>query len=561
MTTRWRSVFPLVTAWSVVTVVTCLLAWPLPLSLTTSRPQTAFLDSYVWCLDTMARMVTGELPWSTSTSLLGFPATLDVRFVAWADMLVVLPLRGSLGPVGATNVAWLLSPGWAALAAFGFYRRLTRSGGWEAAAGAVAYALSPVALGCLASGQLSKLQHWTLPAWGWALMAVLEARRLGGELATLAAVTAIVGFTSPVHAMFLPVIGGIIGIVHVRGGGSGRTPGRLVLGVGVAALIAGAALTPARAYFGDIREASSQKAFSPANVQANQVFGPPSNVAQPTAYFAGEPSHAPTVPSPKHVPYMGVFGVCAVAALGVRRRPGRAVALGLVVAGSLLSFGPRLAEADNYLLLGDAPVWLPAQLLVLAHYPLSDSGMYYRCMFVAALGFGAMVAGSARLAPGRGGVVLSWMLGMLWAADGIRVTRDLWPRTLVPIQGRTVLDAMSSDPTPGAVLDLPIAHTPYQAGLAMLNAAFHRRAILATPRHGDPESLPQLSRAESVLTGVLAAEDRASAHQIASEAGFRYVTAWRGGLSPPGVPIEQLERALGRPEREGDLLVWTVDRP
>jgi hypothetical protein len=542
----WSTALAALAAWAVVTAVTCALFWPLPLSLRDGRPDTAFFDSYVWCFDHMARMVTGERPWSLRTGMLGYPSEPDVRFVAWAPALAAMPFRGWLGPLGAVNLVWLASPGWAALAAFALYRRLVGARPWAAAAGAVAYALCPVALGCLASGQFSKLQSWTLPVWGVALLAILGGDRLILPLLGFGLLTIVIGFTSPVHAMFLPLVGGVLGIAAVARGGS-RV--RLALLAGVAAL----ALLPARAYFGDLRDTTHLQAFIPANVEANQVFGPPPTIAQPAELLLGTDPRDARSPNPKHIAYFGIPALLAVALLARRRFPGRAEAVGLVTVGIVIAFGPRLATGGAFV---PGPVWLPAELLALVHYPLAESGMWYRTMFVAALGLGAVIAGGAS---GRSGVLLAWVLGVGWVADGWRVSRELWPKAPTEVAGRALFEEMDRDPAPGAVLDLPLTHNPHQAGVAMLDAVFHQRAVVATARHGSPRELPHLASALAALQAAVAAPDRPAAHRALQAAGFRYVVAQEHGRNDDGISLDDLERALGAPHRDRWVSVWTID--
>lgn len=126
-------------------------------------PVSAFNLPHLWAFDHAARMLVGERPWSLQTDVVGYPGPVEARIIAWAPILMTVPLRPLLGPVGAYNLVLLLAPTLAGLAAFAWLRRLVGPG-VAAVAGALPFATSPYLLGCLAAGQICKAQIWLLPA-------------------------------------------------------------------------------------------------------------------------------------------------------------------------------------------------------------------------------------------------------------------------------------------------------------------------------------------------------------------------------------------------------------
>ena len=101
----------------VAVVITSLLHWPLPLQLNSAEVHAHFHGSHVWCFDHIVAMLTGAEPFEHHTRRIGFPESVQLRFIAWVPALASAPLRLFLGPLGAYNFALLLSPAFSALAA------------------------------------------------------------------------------------------------------------------------------------------------------------------------------------------------------------------------------------------------------------------------------------------------------------------------------------------------------------------------------------------------------------------------------------------------------------
>ena len=145
------------------------LHWPLPMELDSSRVHAHFHGSHVWCFDHIFAMLTGSEPFEHHTRRIGFPENVQLRFIAWVPALLSAPLRLVLGPLGAYNVVLLLSPAISALAAWLLIRRITAASPFTCAGAALAFALSPYVMGCLANGQIAKIQLWILPLHLWAM--------------------------------------------------------------------------------------------------------------------------------------------------------------------------------------------------------------------------------------------------------------------------------------------------------------------------------------------------------------------------------------------------------
>jgi hypothetical protein len=83
------------------------LLWPMPLHLTEHMVDGFFHGGHVWCFAHMAEMLHGSADWQTDQ--IGWPYEVQLRFIAWAPAVLVAPLQELLGPIGAYNVALLLS--------------------------------------------------------------------------------------------------------------------------------------------------------------------------------------------------------------------------------------------------------------------------------------------------------------------------------------------------------------------------------------------------------------------------------------------------------------------
>ncbi len=531
--------------------VTCALHRPLLASPGDTRAATAFHDGHIWAFDHIARMVGGDRPLSTLTDAIGYPETVRAPAIAWAPALLAAPLNPLLGPVGAYNTILLLSPALAALAFLGLVRSTTRAGPALAAAAAFAYALSPYALGCLASGQMAKIQHWMIPLVLWMLVVGIRGRAWIG-LPLLAAATVAAGFTSPSTAVLIPLLAlpWAIGVAL-------RAPGRrpIVAGRALATLaIVAVCLLPAQRYYGNLRDGSHPSAFEPRAANWDRL-PTPVPVAQPEGLLLGRGGLARDDHQTSHVTYLGWPLLLAAIALSLRRFRGRGLAWTAVAVGAVAAMGPMLISGDAFVELGDRRIGLPAYLLEVVGYPMAKTGTYYRAVVLASLGLSLALAGGLAGRPRAWAIPLALLLASAQVGDALRVTRSLWPRQALPVEGRALLEGMREDPAPGAVLDLPLECGTYEGGVAMLAGVGHGRATTALPRQSK-SYLPRIAQLLAVVDGALAAGPIEGKSQLA-ERGFRYVV-WRPWLDDQRAR-DRLIEGLGPPDHDAEILVWSLD--
>ena len=520
------------------------LLWPMPLHPTEHMVAGFFHGGHVWCFAHMADMLTGTAGWQTEQ--IGWPHAVQLRFIAWAPAAMVAPLQASLGPVGAYNIALLLSFPLAA-AAGTWLIRLTGARAASAAAGGLVFALSPVVLGFLAAGQIAKIQHWTLAV---ALVALVGAVRRWRWLPLVPATGLLVGFSSPTFAMFLPLAGGLWVAWAVWAHRRWLLPaarGGLALGMLAAALLW------IRPHYDYSPGKKQRYAFAPSTTPPgthaellpmvaridDAVLG--SDVAL-SASGAGNQS--------VQVAYMGWPVLAAGGALSVARFAGRGLGWGTLLTGAVLSLGPRLADRDGFIQRADGQeLLLPALLLSELGYPIARSGMYYRFLVLAGLGGGLLIAaGSGRR------WWLAWILAAGVVGEGVYETAALWPRPSAPVPGRAALEAMAGDDRGGAVLAFPLKVSDHGGGEQLLLATLHERPTNGLPR--DMQRQQPTLDALDWMAEAAAADDGAA---VLAEKGVRYVI-WMSWLRPrrDDLSLAEVEAVLGAPEQDGDLLWWAL---
>jgi hypothetical protein len=528
--------------------------WPWELAGT--RLVGAFHDGHVWAFEHVARGLVGLEPASGVTERIGYPGPVLARFIAWLPALVVAPLQPLLGPLGAYNVALLLGPALAVVAAWALLRRATGIDAWSAAGLSLGFALCPYALGVLASGQIAKLWFWLLPASLLAhSVAVRGPGRVWGILGCGLAAAAL-GFTSPSTAIYLPIAAGLWVVAELLAEAPRWRPRRFAW-AGLALAVTALGLLPARLYHGDLRRAGLQLAFEPRaqDIAALQRLPLPPPMAQPEGLLWGSGGLAQQAWDASHVVYLGLPLLIAGLLLGLRRGPGRGRGWGLLILGVLLALGPALVSGDAFVMLGGERVPLPAALLDAVGYPTRHSGMVYRAVVLAALGLPLLVAaGWPRR--GRWWVLAAWGLGLLQVADGWRVTRTLWPPPSGRVPGAALLAEIAADPAPGAVLDLPLIGGTWENGNAMVAATQHRRATTALPRQ-TASYLPETARLARLVDRALAGEGPEEARGTLAREGFRYL-CWRPWLDPSR-RLDSLEARLGPALGDEELYCWVLD--
>jgi hypothetical protein len=191
---------------------------------------------------------------------------------------------------------------------------------------------------------------------------------------------------------------------------------------------------------------------------------------------------------------------------------------------------------------------LPATLLELAHYPLTNSGMYYRFVQLAALGLAICTAQLAHRMP-KGSAWVALGIGLLTVGEGIRETRVLWPRSLTAIPHQDLYQQMGASGESGAVLELPLAHLDTEGERRLLGQLIHRRPTTVLARNMVVIGQPRLER----LAGMLRGRDPG---KELSMAGFRYVLLH--SPSSNRSEYESLVSAFGPSLGDRALGMWVV---
>ena len=145
-------------------------------------------------------------------------------------------------------------------------------------------------------------------------------------------------------------------------------------------------------------------------------------------------------------------------------------------------------------------------------YPIVQSGMYYRFSQVACLGLALLLARLARAAP-RHAVWVAAIVAGENLAENVRETATLGPRMLRPIPHAELMRVMANDPTPGAVVELPLAHLDTEGERRLLGQLIHGRNTTVLARNMVVIGQPRLERLARLVRQPTAMR----------EAGFRHV--------------------------------------
>ena len=493
-----------------------------------------FHPGHVWAVDQLAAMMSGSESWSGWTTRIGFPEPVYLRLIGWAPLLVAAPLSWI---IGAPLAMWVVIAGGfvvAGLSTAALVHRVTGAS-WAVSAGSsLVYVLGPFSLGVLANGQLAKMQLWCLPLLLLAVDRLLREGPTAKRSAAVFSATVVLGFTSPSVGLVVPLAVGCWAVLRApwRGGGGPWVALALALvavGLGVPWLmhtveITGTAgLVPAAPVPG----LRSPPALSPVATLSSLLWAP--------GPWDGARSAI------NNVAGLGIPAVVAAACSAYLLRRQAALGLGLFAVGSVLAMGPTtLAVGYNWI--------LPATLLELAHYPLTNSGMYYRFVQLAALGLAICTAQLAHRMP-KGSAWVALGIGLLTVGEGIRETRVLWPRALSAIPHQDLYKQMGASGEPGAVLELPLAHLDTEGERRLLGQLIHRRPTTVLARNMVVIGQPRLERLAGMLRGQDPGPDL-------SMAGFRYILLH--SPSSNRSDYESLVSAFGPSLGDRTLGMWVV---
>lgn len=513
------------------------LLWPLPLSLSTATAEGTFHDSHAWCFWHMSELRAGRAGWVTEQ--IGWPEPAALRFISWGPAMLVAPLQGWLGGLGAYNVALLLT-GALNAAAGALLARLLGAREWPAVAGGLVLAGCPFALDTLANGQIAKMQLWTLAVYLSVVWLCLQRWWLL-PMVPLAAL--LVAVTSPSLAMFLPVTLAVLlpALVLKR-----RTWTAAAAGAVAAGLSAGALLW-IRGHYEPVGGLPAVSAFAPANVEVGSHAALLEGIARiDTMLLGGTVAglHA------DHVIYLGLPALVIALLLGARRDGVALAGLALVLCGAVLALGPRLASSDGFFSAGGQDLLLPAYALEIYGYPIARSGMYHRFLVLAGLGLCLLVAGGERRH-----TALAMACALLLVGDGLRQRSDRWPRPVAPVPGLVALELMRSDPGEGAVVVFPLRVDDRGGGTQIMLSLFHGRPTSGLPRYDGWRQ----RGTQQLLVWLEAAAAAEAPGEYLWQQGVRYVlwTPWiphRDG----GPDSETLTALLGPPQQDGELLFWAL---
>jgi len=522
----------LLAAFVIPLLVVCALCWPMPLQPGSVWNPSLFGASHAWLGDHLWHAISGGEPLH-QTLRAGYPWERSGHFIGWLPLLAMLPLQPLVGAIASFHIAELLALPLSSLAAWPLLRRWSKAGPWSVAAGCVAFALCPFALGTLSSGELPKLCTGLLPLFLYALDRALRDERGWAWAGAAAALATITGFTSPYFGLIIPLLtlGMVAADVWRR---------RRLLWPAVCGAAAAAGLAPVALYFRGLRQPMVASLYMPAQTGGRQPTLPiPHPAASLQDLLLGLPLDPATAWDMRHVAYLGSLLLVVLAILAWRQRGegrGRGAALTLLIAGALMSLGPWL-----YL---DQELWevpLPALILAKLRYPLATGGMYYRLAVMGSLGLALWLVVECARRPR-----LAWLLLSIQLGDSLRASGP-WPLGAVPVPGARVLAELQGDD--GAILNLPFDDGLVPSQQALLLAAIHGRPTTALPRI----LLPAEQAVLRPLWGqALSAEDAPAALRAL---GIRYVLCQNGDLTVEA----NVTRQLGEPtHHEGLLVVWDV---
>jgi hypothetical protein len=531
-------------------VLTCLLtlvlAWPMPAELGSRTLVGPFHDGHVWCFWQMKQILLGDAAFLTSS--IGWPGTVRAQLIGWGPGVLVAPLQGMLGPVGAYNFSLLLTGVLNAIFG-GLLCIVLGARPWSAAAGGLILALCPYALDALANGQVVKLQIWILVLH---LLAVHWSIRGWWRLPLVVLASLLLAFTSPSLAMSLPFALAVLVPAWVFS--SSRRISAAVTGT-LAIAATGASLVWASKVYDLDPSKARQSAFFPANVAEGDYHALLEQIARIDSVFLGgvpQGFHA------DHVPYLGLLAVIIGVACSLRSFSGRITGWVLLILGITLALGPRLADGSGFVMMGGEMVAMPAALLERVDYPIVRSGMYHRFLVLASLGLAILVACGSSARDKYGGRI-AWICAAVLIGDALYQSKDRWPLQTQPVHGLSAYAEMAEDPEPGAVVVFPLRISDTGGGTQIMLSTFHGRPTTGLPRYDYWER----SDAPGELLRIFseAAEPGTYAPSSLADEGIRYVlwAPWIPHRDKDAITLEELRELLGPPQEDGELRWWRIE--
>jgi len=358
-----------------------------------------FFNGHVWVVSHVSEMLSGTVSLNSFTDKMGAPDGADLRLIAWAPVLIAAPLSWVLGAPASTWVVTILGLWVSWVVTSMLIRRLVDVPVRVSLGAASTYVFGAFGLGLLANGQLAKLQLWCLPLLLLCVDKLIRESAVARPTLMVFLASVVMAFTSPSIALVMPPAVGVWILFRFR-----RTPRGLW--IAAAALIAAAVgLVPAYIYHS--LPAAGVAGFVPASPVPG--LEPPANL-NPVATWSGLLGVGVrwdrSVSAINHVSALGAAAILAGLVALIRCPRIAAPGVALCGVGVALALGPEVEAGGT--------TWLfPAALLERFGYPLTESGMYYRFVQVAALGLSICMATLALWRPiiGYGFMAASLVMG------------------------------------------------------------------------------------------------------------------------------------------------------
>ncbi len=517
--------------------------------------------------------------WPGQTDLLAFPQGGTLWFIDTVQVLMSLPLQLLWGPVFAYNAVMVVGLAFSAFSAWLLARAVTHDAAASLVA-LVAFGASPHLLGQAYNGISETVCAGWLPFTLWGLLRVLD-RPTWGRALVLGLGAGLCMLTSWYYGLFA-FLGGLV-ILGTRGVGRpylvdwrAAAPRLLAAGLLAAALVAPGFL----AFQASLGAPDALVSRDPGFVWNSLLFH---NISDLVAFF-----RPGTTPSPDlhtlHgeelviIVYVGWVSLLLAGAATLLTRRRRDLApwhwLGLLFFAFAL--GPYLNVGGTYVELWGRRLPLPFLALFEA-IPVFDRISHpFRFVVGVNLALALLAAHGLRHllrdqpAPRR--LLAAAAVGALLLLEAGLASPASLP---VPAGRATIPDAyaeMARDPTPGAVLDLPLAVPNLERAVYVWYQAGHGRPVPWGLNDPMPRALLQnhlavalmkleASRARS-LPAALPLLDLVVSGRVLARQGYRYVVVHERLY--PGFKRDQVETLLtgvfGQPRRypESRILVYTL---
>jgi hypothetical protein len=559
------------------------LLWPMPLAPAASLVGHPGNDgwNHAWGYDWVARaLAAGTVPLRDHG--LAWPGGGALWFIDTAQAALVAPVTWLFGAAAAYNLVMLVGLALSAFGAFLLARRVSGDTAGAAVA-AVVYGAAPHLLGQSYNGISETVDAGGLPLTLWALLTLLDAPSPGRalRLGLIAGFTVLTSFYVGFFAALAAAVV-VLGVLATeRRSVDWR---RAVPGVALALAVAVAVSAPAFSAFQQSLDAADGLVKrDPAFVWDSLLRH---NVTDVLAFVRPGRTPSPDLKALYGEDLLIVISLgwvaLVLAAVGLvgARRPG---VLGAWLAlGALFfafSLGPYLTVGAEPLLVGGEPVPMPF-LAMFELVPVFDRISHpFRFVLGVQLAVAVAAAEGVRWLGRRAGPRARGLLGAGVAAAVLVEVATLTPaRVPVPLSDARIpaaYAAMAEDPTPGAVLDLPLALPNLERAVYVWAATAHGRPVPWGLNDPMPAFLlgnrltATLLRVEAgrawTLPGRVPSLDLVVAGRALARRGLRYVVLHERLL--PAFKREQVEAILtglwGEPARHpaDGLLVWVVPAP